>query len=735
MTPNALSHLLKVRPADDAARSRVLVVDDDETNRVLLTSLLEARGHEAVEACDGVECLNVVDSDEIDLILLDIVMPNVDGFEVLQRLRRDHCEADLPIIMVTADTNTQHIVKAFQLGANDYVAKPIDVDLVSARIATQMKLRQAQIALRASEERYALAAQGTNDGLWDWELTTGAVYYSERWKTMLGLDESQELAKPEDWLGRIHEEDRQRVQWELEAHLRGDLPHFESQLRMRHEDATYRWMLCRGMAVRNDAGKATRIAGSLTDITEGKVADALTGLPNRLLFLDRLQRSIDRHQGRRRDTFAVLYLDLDNFKRINDSLGHEAGDQLLVAAARRLEGCVRACESLAARLGGDEFTVLLERVGTRTDAEITAQRIIDAMSAPFTLGTSGADREVYATASVGISYMSERINDAEDLVREADAAMYEAKSTGRSGFRVYDPAMHRQTSERMDLENELRRAAERNELFVHYQPIVELRTGRLVGFEALARWQHARLGLVAPTQFIPIAEEAGMIGDIGQFVLEMACRQMAEWKSSYRACDSLSLSVNVSSRQLSRDQLLEDVNQILEEVHLDPADLRIEITESAIMDNPEKGASLLASLRSRGLRVGIDDFGTGYSSLASLHRLSLDVLKVDRSFIDNMLQSPENTAIVRTILGLAESLHLDVVAEGIETEEQRDHLLTMGCRLGQGYLFSCPLSADEVDELLSVCGGAKDGSGSPNGILLGAEPSTTGPVTPGLGIG
>ena len=396
---------------------------------------------------------------------------------------------------------------------------------------------------------------------------------------------------------------------------------------------------------------------------------------------------------------------------------------------------MRACESIVARLGGDEFTILLERVDRRSHAETTAQRIIDAMSAPFTLGTVGAGREVFATASVGISHVSDRITDAEDLMREADVAMYEAKSTGKSGFRVYDPAMHREANERLDLENDLRRAAEREELFVHYQPIVELQSGRLVGFEALARWQHPRLGLVSPTQFIPIAEEAGMIGAVGQFVLEMACRQMAEWKSSHEVCGPLCLSVNVSSRQLSREHLLEDVDQVLQAVHLDPADLRIEITESAIMDNPDKGAELLANLRSRGLRVGIDDFGTGYSSLASLHRLSLDVLKVDRSFVDNMLHSPENTAIVRTILSLAESLHLDVVAEGIETEEQRDHLLAMGCKLGQGYLFSCPLSADQVDHLLNVRAGEQPSLGTDSlSILLGTDRNDPGPVTPELGV-
>lgn len=708
MTPAAFDALLSTtsngtQPKGDAqpqgaacAGRRILVVDDERMNRSLLANLLDRNGYQTVQASGGSEALNVVAEGSVDFVLLDIVMPEIDGFEVLAKIREQYSAAELPVIMVTADNDAPQIVKAFKQGANDYVTKPVDVDIAVARIDTQIKLRDAQNALRASEERYALAAQGTNDGLWDWQLVAGDVYFSERWKSMLGVEVDRVMNSPDDWLGRIHEEDRRRVEHELHAHLTGELPHFEVELRMLHEDGNYRWMICRGMAIRDQQGRATRIAGSLTDITEGKVADALTGLPNRLLFRDRLQKVIDNSYLSQEEAFAVLYLDLDNFKLVNDSLGHEAGDQLLLAVARRLEACVRSRESIVARLGGDEFSILLERTKSQDCALQVAERVIDAMNAPFTLGSG---REVFTTASVGISYVEQRSASAEDLLREADTAMYEAKSQGKSQHRFFDPKMHQQVNERLDLESDLRRATESNQLLLHYQPIVELHGGKLLGFEALVRWQHPKLGLVAPHQFIPIAEETGLIEPIGQWVLEEACRQMSEWSARFEACKPLSISVNLSSKQLGRGGLEDNVSSVLRNHGLDPGRLRIEVTESAIMEYPEQSAEVLERLRSKGARIGIDDFGTGYSSLSALHRLPVDVLKVDRSFVNKMLQSPENSAIVKTILSLADNLSLDVIAEGVETIEQLHHLRAMGCPYAQGFLFSRPLDCEQVEQL------------------------------------
>ncbi|TWT80149.1 Phytochrome-like protein cph2 [Planctomycetes bacterium CA13] len=686
-----------MRQNSEPSSGLVLIVDDERINQQILARLLSKKGYQTVLASDGMEALQYIEELPIDIVLLDIVMPVLDGSETLRRLRKKRSEVVLPVIMVTGDGDKQQVVRALNDGANDFITKPIDPDVTIARLEMQMKLRSLQSALFESEQRYALASQGANDGLWDWELITNEVYFSPRWKQMLGIDEALVLDSSDDWLGRTHLEDRARIQRELECHLLGEIPHFEAELRMLHCDGSYRWMLCRGLAVRDKNGKATRIAGSLTDITEGKVADSLTGLPNRLLFRDRLQGTIDRVGLLDEKKYAVLYLDLDNFKLVNDSLGHAAGDQLLVLLAKRLESCVCACESIVARIGGDEFAILLESVKAQCEAEKVAQRVTEAILTPFTLGDG---REVFTSASIGISYVSDRNASADDLLREADTAMYEAKQHGKSHFEVFDPTMHESARARLDLECELRRSIDRDELYLCYQPIVEMASGALIGFEALARWNHPRLGQVSPEQFIPIAEDTGLIGVIGSKLLRMACRQMETWKASEKFAAELSVNFNLSAKQMSQNGLADDIRDSLSESSLSPDCLRVEITESAIMENLHEGVELLCDLRESGIRVEIDDFGTGYSSLALLHKLPLDVLKIDRSFIRKMLTSTENIAIVRTILTLADSLNLDVIAEGIETEEQRGQLLEMGCELGQGYLFSKPLDCVQIEHLI-----------------------------------
>jgi diguanylate cyclase (GGDEF)-like protein/PAS domain S-box-containing protein len=701
---------------DHIRDGRVLVVDDERVNVAIVSCLLQGHGYHTYDAYSGPEALHMVSAHRPDLVLLDIGMPDMDGFAVLQQLREEFTAFELPVIMVTAQEDSTQAVRAFQSGANDYVTKPIDAEVTLARVGTQIRLRRAQLALRESEERYALAARGTNDGLWDWNLGTDQMYYSPRWCQMLGLDPESVGYSSTVWIQRIHPEDRERVKSELHAHRRGDTHHFETELRMLHSDGSYRWMLCRGLAVRDEDNTAIRMAGSLTDITEGKVADGLTGLPNRLLFLDRLQRSIDRKQldGRRR--FAILFLDIDNFKLVNDSLGHETGDQLLTAFAHRLESCVRSTDTIVSRLGGDEFAVLVEHLQSFDDAKAVADRILETMSRPFVV----KGREVFAAPSIGIALSSKDCARAEDMLREADTAMYEAKSDGKGNYQVYNPDMQRQVASRLSLQSDLRRVLERDELVLNYQPIVTLETGRTVGTEALVRWHHPVHGQVAPDKFIPAAEETGMIVPIGAWVLREACRQTMSWQKQSPQLPDLIVSVNVSSRQLAYRDILRDVEDVLESTSIRPECLKLEVTESAIMDNPEDVAKMLRRLREMGVRIGVDDFGTGYSSLAYLHRLPLDVLKIDRSFVHGLIQGTENVAIVKTIVSLAANLNLDVIAEGIETEEQREILLSMGCKYGQGYLFSRPIDGralfrllcDEAtrgQEMLAV-GSAYDGS-------------------------
>lgn len=684
---------INVQPERIVNTARILVVDDERINRAILSRLLRQNGFCVVEADSGAAAIAAVAAQEIDLVLLDIVMPDMDGFEVLSRLREQLSQSDLPVIMVTAAAESQLVVRAFESGANDFVTKPVDVAVTMARINTHIKLKAAQVALRQSEERYALAARGTNDGLWDWDLITNIVYYSPRWVSMLGLDASSVSNSPDQWLDRVHPEDRNQLETELQKHLDDITPQFETELRMRHTDGSYRWMLCRGLAVKSTTNEPQRLAGSLTDITEGKVADALTGLPNRVLFRERLRRCADRHRRDPNYSFALLYLDLDNFKLINDSLGHDYGDRLLVSVARRLEGAVRTADSFISRLGGDEFAVLIEHVSTDESATAVAERILKRVSAPISLG---GGREVFASVSIGISMSGAGSKAPTDMLQEADTAMYQAKGQGRSCSRIFDPIMKQDVTRRLDVESELRRAVEREEFAVHYQPIVKVDTGKLIGFEALVRWHSPTLGMVSPGEFVPIAEDTGLILQIGGWVLEEACRQMMEWKTADSRFQELTINVNVSSRQLAQPGIVADVSTVLERTGMDPEKLKLEITESAIIQNPETGALLLSELRQCGVKVAIDDFGTGYSSLAYLHRLPLDALKIDRSFVDKMTLSDDNREIVGTIITLADRLNLAVVAEGIETAEQREMLRQMGCEFAQGFHFSQPIIAENM---------------------------------------
>ena len=567
---------------------------------------------------------------------------------------------------------------------------------------------RASVRLRDSEERYALAARGANDGLWDWNLATNEVYYSPRWKGMLGASDAEIGSAPDDWLTRVHPEDAERFRADIASHVAGHSHQLENEHRIRHRDGHYRWVLCRGVAVRDALGKAYRMAGSLTDITERKSAeerlvhdafhDSLTSMPNRALFTDLLTRSLGRAQRRADYRFAVLFIDLDRFKVVNDSLGHSIGDELLKAITRRIERSIRPGDTVA-RLGGDEFTILVDDIGDASDATRVADRVQHELARPFNI----EGHEVFTSASIGIALSASGYQAADDVLRDADIAMYRAKALGKARYEVFDTGMHAHAKALLELETDLRRAVERSEFRLQYQPLVTLDTGRITGFEAVVRWEHPTRGTIGPAAFIPIAEETGLIIPIGRWVLREACRQMRAWQDRYPAYPDLAVSVNLSGRQFAQPTLVNEIDRALKETGLDPRRLRIELTESVVMENAVSAMDMIAQLRALDVKIDVDDFGTGYSSLSYLQRFDLDHLKIDRSFVSNIGEpGGENAEIVRTIVTLARHLGMDAVAEGVETADQLALLKQLGCQNVQGFLFAKPLTEVEADALLEA---------------------------------
>jgi diguanylate cyclase (GGDEF)-like protein/PAS domain S-box-containing protein len=564
--------------------------------------------------------------------------------------------------------------------------------------------RRAEWAMRLSEERYALAALGSNDGLWDWDLRIGRIFFSARWKQQLGAADTEIGTKPDEWFGRVHPDDKERLRAALAAHLQGFVPHLEVEYRIRHMDGRWCWMLVRGAAVRDEHGVALRVAGSQTDVTarkewEEKLAhdslhDGLTALPNRTLFFDRLRQAMAFRQRRSDYRFAVLYLDVDRFKTVNESLGHTQGDLLLVEVGRRLAGCVRPGDTVA-RLGGDEFGVLIEDFSDGEQPLRTAERIHEALAAPHDLNGT----EVFASASIGIALGFPAYARAEEVLRDADAAMYRAKELGRARHVVFHPSMHADARALLQLETDLRRALDRGELRLTYQPIVSLSTGQVSGCEALVVWDHPARGTLPPNDFIPAAEETGLVVPLGRWALLQACRDCKAWNDLLPRGASISVSVNLSAVQITSPQVTEDVRAALLLSGLPARLLKLEVTESVILQHAH-GALLLTQLKGLGVHLLLDDFGTGYSSLGYLHDFRFDTLKIDRSFVSQIEQGGRHAELVRTIVSLARALTMDVVAEGVENPAQLQILQSLKVEMAQGFWFARPLSSPDFRELV-----------------------------------
>lgn len=565
--------------------------------------------------------------------------------------------------------------------------------------------RRAEEALQASEQRYALVATSANDGLWEWDLRKDRLYLSPRWLEMLGYGPGDLPPKKASWFDRVHPDDLPTLEAELDAHLAGASPRLEREHRLRHADGAFRWMLCRGVAVRDEEGHPLRMAGSITDVSDRReveeqlqhhvLHDPLTGLPNRSLFLDHLRTAMSLTRNAPGSHLAVLLLDLDRFKLINESLGHDKGDLILSELAARLQGCLQTEDTLA-RVGGDEFALLLEGLQDLGEARQMGQRIQKTLSDPVSV----AGNEVFITASLGIAPHGAESERAEDLMQDAEIAMYRAKALGRARHVVFDPAMRTRAVAWLKIETELRHALERRELRLHYQPIVRLSTGKISGFEALLRWQHPELGLIPPSKFVHVAEDSGLIVSIGEWVLREASRQARAWHVRLPSHRHLVMNVNLSGRQFTDRQLHAKVARALEDTKLSPGTLKLEITESVLMADQRNAVRLLSELKSLHVQIGIDDFGTGYSSFSHLELFPVDTLKIDRSFVSKMGLDGEKHQIVDAIITLARNLELDVVAEGVETPGQLAQLRQLGCGYVQGFLLARPLPEPAAEELL-----------------------------------
>ena len=577
----------------------------------------------------------------------------------------------------------------------------------SEEFGARERLEEAQTdqALRASEERYALAARGANDGLWDWNLDSGEVYLSERWREMVGAVGRALSGNPEEWFSRVHLSDLPQLRVDIAAQTAGMRSHFQSEHRLRHDEGFFIWVLCRGIVVRDATARALRIAGSMTDITARKDLeerlrreaqfDTLTGLPNRGYATDLLRRAIARSKRSQEQKFAVLFLDCDRFKVVNDSLGHHAGDALLRLMAGRLNSCVRPGD-VVARLGGDEFVLILEGVRDEQEVISVAERVQHSLTQPFYLD----GRELFMSVSVGIAMNQDSVLHPEDYIRDADLAMYRAKTHGRARHEMFRPDMRTGAVLQMSIENDLRHAMDRGELLVLYQPIWSLVSGRITGFEALVRWNHPEHGTMQPDDFIPIAEDSGLILPLGEWVMRQAAERLARWNTDVVPDTPVWMSVNVAGRQLTHPSFVEAVQRTIAETKIDASRFKLEITESMIMADAVAAVGAVQQLKALGIHLLMDDFGTGHASLSYLHRLPISTIKIDRYFVARIDSNSECLEIVRTILNLSRSLNMDVVAEGVENAEQREVLQALGCEFVQGYLLSKPVDAAEAERLL-----------------------------------
>jgi diguanylate cyclase (GGDEF)-like protein/PAS domain S-box-containing protein len=679
-------------------QARILVVEDESIVALDIQDRLESMGYEVpATVASGERAVEQADLLRPDLVLMDIQLQGrMDGVEAADQIRQ---RFGIPVIYLTANADHPTVQRAKVTEPFGYVIKPFEERDLHTSIEVALYKHQAEKTLKESEERYRLLVElspeaivvQSEERIVYANPAAANLFGGEGVETLLGLAVA-DFAHPdhrENFLAR-------------ERHLRGNQQSDLKAEKFVRLDGQVRDVEVVLASVTYDGRPATQIL--TRDITERRRAeeqllhdafhDSLTGLPNRALLIDHLRLSVN-HCRRRKDyLFAVLFIDLDRFKVINDSLGHTVGDELLIAIGRRLESCLRDGDTIA-RLGGDEFTILLDGIKDYSVAQRVAERVQEVLEQPFGL----AGRELFVTASVGIKYSGGGDEQPEDLLRDADTAMYSAKGRGRAQYQVFDARMHTHALTLLQIESDLRRAIEREELCVNYQPIVSLQSGRISGFEALVRWRHPARGLISPSEFIPVAEETGLIIQIDRWVLKQACLQMRRWQEDFPVTRHMKISVNLSCKQFMQPTIVGQVLETLEETGLDPSSLKLEITESVMMERGDYAMNVLEQLSSAGIKLSLDDFGTGYSSLSYIHRFPVTTLKIDQSFIKR-IGGAQNGEIVRTVVTLARNLGLEVVAEGIETVMQLDQLKSLDCEQGQGHYFSEPVDGESATGLI-----------------------------------
>lgn len=699
-----------VVPGLQRERPIVLHVDDDIASLMMAEGALEDAGFDVIQAADGQEAIDRFVEHEPDLIIMDAVMPVMDGFQAISAIRQLSIGAHVPILMITGLDDLDSITRAYDEGATDFLTKPINFFILPHRVQYMLRSKLTADALRSSQSKLDNAQRIARLGNWDWCLSTNELSSSREFERILGLEENVGIRTWAQFIDCIEEPDRSNVQLISEQSVEEKQP-FNVEFSVANKlDGTMRQIRLEAEPHCQENGEWAYMLGTIQDITERTNAqkqihnlayyDLVTGLPNRAQLTEQLRYTL-KISKRNETKFAVLFLDLDHFKQVNDTLGHDAGDDLLQQVANRLTGVVRESDMISsndddsesqhtvARLGGDEFVVLLGVINRPEDAARVAERIAQSISEPYDIGSSS----VSVTTTIGISVYPADGDDTESMMKSADVAMYHAKESGRNGYQFYSRSIHERALSRFSLEADLRQAIENEDLTLAFQPKIDMLTGRLAGVEALTRWTHPERGLMNPAEFIPLAEETGLILELGRWVLRESCLQMQRWVEAGWA--PMTIAVNCSSVQFTKSDVIKDINDAIEYSGLDPRLLEIELTESLLLQDGEKGIQILSDMKALGIQVSIDDFGTGFSSLSYLKRLPVDKLKIDQSFVKDLVKDSGDAAIVTAIITLSHNLNLTVVAEGVETQEQFDILRNFKCNEAQGYLISYPLNIEQ----------------------------------------